>query len=566
MILRFTTASLLLILTTLVQAAPESIGKVILSFGQNMAVAADGSERELKRQSELYAEDLLKTGAKGRLQVRFSDGSRLSLKPGTEFKIEQYQFASENPEEGKALYKLLKGGMRTLSGQIGKSDPEAYQLDAVVATIGIRGTDFSITRRGDKLSGSVTDGRINVQPRQGDDRDIPAGRSFELLGAAGSIRVFDTPVSAQGSDESGDEETDETQNEEEEESTDADESQAEEEPSASDESSASEEPSISEQSSTSESGATAVTQLTAENTTLTTSVDSTTDSALVPTTDPVTGGTVSESTTAPNPTGTGTVAARGTVAGVAFFDKDSLLGLKANSGSLMPDGQTQLVLDNNSLTGIYFVETQTNGGDCNPCTFSAENASLKDNGSFATSDNANIYWGRWDGDFQLLENGVLQDTDQSFLFIYSDRLTPLSVLQNKTGTYTYSAVSGKGSVQTESGLYGSIDYFSTISVDWNNQKVTSASLDLNGFSDSRSYDLNSAEAMGIEELYNGKELNITGSCSGGGCIGSSELEGHMSVNFVGDSANSIISSFSASEKGVAGAVSDVGVTGTAVFQ
>ena len=147
---------LMVLLAPFPVVAADAVGKVILSIGQNQAVGPDGQVRKLARKAEVYADDLLTTGKKGRLQVRFTDGSRLSLRSDTEFKIAEYRFDAAEPTEGKAIYKLLKGGMRTLSGQIGKVDKEDYRLETTVATIGIRGTDFVIISKGAKVSGSVT--------------------------------------------------------------------------------------------------------------------------------------------------------------------------------------------------------------------------------------------------------------------------------------------------------------------------------------------------------------------------------------------------------------------------
>lgn len=133
-----------LLLSSGLLSAKEVVGTVILSVGQNIAVATDGSERLLKRQSEIYANDLLKTGEKGRLQLRFSDGSRLALKPASEFRIDEYRYDSKQPEEGKAIFQLLKGGMRTISGRIGTINRENYRLETTVATIGIRGTHYGV--------------------------------------------------------------------------------------------------------------------------------------------------------------------------------------------------------------------------------------------------------------------------------------------------------------------------------------------------------------------------------------------------------------------------------------
>ncbi len=39
---------------------------------------------------------------------------------------------------------LLKGGLRTIMGAIGKRKPDACQMRTTVATIGIRGTHFCV--------------------------------------------------------------------------------------------------------------------------------------------------------------------------------------------------------------------------------------------------------------------------------------------------------------------------------------------------------------------------------------------------------------------------------------
>eukprot|EP00764_Aduncisulcus_paluster_P014598 gnl/Carplike_NY0171/8733_a12136_139.p1 GENE.gnl/Carplike_NY0171/8733_a12136_139~~gnl/Carplike_NY0171/8733_a12136_139.p1 ORF type:complete len:233 (-),score=17.08 gnl/Carplike_NY0171/8733_a12136_139:69-767(-) len=196
----YVTAALFILFSSFASAAPQSVGTVILSFGQNTAESA-GVQRVLKRKVDVYADDLLKTGDTGRLQIRFTDGARLSLKPGTEFKIAEYQFDEANPEDGKAVYRLLKGGMRTLSGQIGKVDKEDYTLDAVVATIGIRGTDFTVDKQGDEVKGSVNNGAINVA-NKGGASDIAKGFSFQLVGAEGTINRFRTPATVNRSDAS----------------------------------------------------------------------------------------------------------------------------------------------------------------------------------------------------------------------------------------------------------------------------------------------------------------------------------------------------------------------------
>ncbi|MGR9099819.1 MAG: hypothetical protein ACU826_04555, partial [Gammaproteobacteria bacterium] len=71
------------------------------------------------------------------------DGALISLHPETAFFIDEYVF---RPNEGgnRAVMKLISGGLRTLTGAIGKTDHNEYRLSTPLQTIGIRGTDYEI--------------------------------------------------------------------------------------------------------------------------------------------------------------------------------------------------------------------------------------------------------------------------------------------------------------------------------------------------------------------------------------------------------------------------------------
>ncbi len=84
------------------------------------------------------------TGASGRTILRFDDGQAVVLNPNTEFKITNYRFDEANPKQDSAVFELLKGAMRSVSGLIGRRNAQAYVLRSSTATIGIRGTDFMV--------------------------------------------------------------------------------------------------------------------------------------------------------------------------------------------------------------------------------------------------------------------------------------------------------------------------------------------------------------------------------------------------------------------------------------
>jgi hypothetical protein len=94
--------------------------------------------------SQVMEGDVLATSKDGYAQIKMNDGTKMTLRPESNLKIEAYQFKKETPQADNAIYRLLKGGFRTVTGLIGKrGNQDAYKLHAASATIGIRGTDFT---------------------------------------------------------------------------------------------------------------------------------------------------------------------------------------------------------------------------------------------------------------------------------------------------------------------------------------------------------------------------------------------------------------------------------------
>jgi hypothetical protein len=104
---------------------------------------ADGSMRILSQKSEIRSGDTINTQKDSYAQIKFSDGGMITLKPNTSVKIEQFQFKQEEPEKDSFIFGLVKGGLRAVTGLVGKrGNQDAYSLGTVTATIGIRGTSY----------------------------------------------------------------------------------------------------------------------------------------------------------------------------------------------------------------------------------------------------------------------------------------------------------------------------------------------------------------------------------------------------------------------------------------
>ena len=117
----------------------EPVGKVVYTFGDVSAIAANGDIRQINKGDEVFSGDQLHTG-NGRVQVSFIDGAYISVQPNSDYKIENYQYAGKQDGSELAIYRLIKGGVRAVTGLIGKKNRDAYKVHTAVATIGIRGT------------------------------------------------------------------------------------------------------------------------------------------------------------------------------------------------------------------------------------------------------------------------------------------------------------------------------------------------------------------------------------------------------------------------------------------
>jgi hypothetical protein len=120
------------------------VAKVAFLNGQLIATDAADTQRQLAVGSPLYVGDSLRTGTESFAVIAFRDEGRVTMKEDTEFKIEQYRYSLDNPDENGAVYRLIKGGIRALTGLISKYNKDAYKVNTPTATIGIRGTGFDL--------------------------------------------------------------------------------------------------------------------------------------------------------------------------------------------------------------------------------------------------------------------------------------------------------------------------------------------------------------------------------------------------------------------------------------
>ncbi|MGQ0619410.1 MAG: FecR family protein [Panacagrimonas sp.] len=139
--LRQASAIAALLLITVIASNASAAGKVTLAIGA-AGVENTAGKRGLRRGDRIVEGDLLRVGANSLLQLQMDDGAMIALRSNTEFRVDTYRFAA-NGRPALTVMSLFKGGFRTVTGLIGRINRDEYQVATPVATIGIRGTDYS---------------------------------------------------------------------------------------------------------------------------------------------------------------------------------------------------------------------------------------------------------------------------------------------------------------------------------------------------------------------------------------------------------------------------------------
>lgn len=174
-------------------AQAEMAGRVLVAVGDVSATRADKTVA-LKSGDEVQSGDTLRVGEASNMQVRFTDEGIVALRPNTVFRIDDYKFAKQ-ADKDSSVFSLVKGGMRTITGLIGKLSRNNYAVKAPTATIGIRGTNFTIVvcsndcRNADGslapngTYGGVSDGRI-ASSNQAGEREFGKNEFFYVASSS----------------------------------------------------------------------------------------------------------------------------------------------------------------------------------------------------------------------------------------------------------------------------------------------------------------------------------------------------------------------------------------------
>lgn len=149
-------------------AHASEVATLINLVGKASAIRADGKVVPLKPKDAVLEGDTLVTEKGGFAMFRFIDGGEMILRPDTRLKVNEYKFKDASPQGDKADLRLVQGGLRRLTGAIGKrGDMDADKLVTATATAGIRGTIYDTIQCNNDCEGGLQNG-VYFRVREGE--------------------------------------------------------------------------------------------------------------------------------------------------------------------------------------------------------------------------------------------------------------------------------------------------------------------------------------------------------------------------------------------------------------
>ncbi len=121
--------------------ARAAAGRFQFVSGDVRVVNPAGVERPAKKGDAVEEGDTVATGGLASAQLLMSDNGLIALRPDSRLRVDSYVYPGKEDGSEKGFLSLLRGGFRTITGVIGRSNKQNYLVRTPTATIGIRGTD-----------------------------------------------------------------------------------------------------------------------------------------------------------------------------------------------------------------------------------------------------------------------------------------------------------------------------------------------------------------------------------------------------------------------------------------
>jgi hypothetical protein len=146
--------------TTATPAEPSSGSRVYLVSGNVFVTQGDNPTHKLANSEPIVSNTVINTGDGSTALLKFEDGETVTMQANSILNVREYLYDAKRIKHSSIVFSMLKGGMRFITGLIGKLNKQAFRLSTPNATIGIRGTEFMVAMADQSMYSQVLKGKI----------------------------------------------------------------------------------------------------------------------------------------------------------------------------------------------------------------------------------------------------------------------------------------------------------------------------------------------------------------------------------------------------------------------
>jgi hypothetical protein len=134
----------ILLLFIATSTSADTVGTITEQTGPVASITRNKVSITTSVSTPVEMEDAITT-ANVRMGITFKDDSRVQITEQSKLIIDSFVFDNTKQDAGKLGLKVAIGTARFASGQIAKHTPENLKVETPTATVGVRGTDFTLT-------------------------------------------------------------------------------------------------------------------------------------------------------------------------------------------------------------------------------------------------------------------------------------------------------------------------------------------------------------------------------------------------------------------------------------
>ena len=135
---------LLVCLVNISQKSDAAIGTVTETSNATPSIQRKKETLQGPKGTRVEMNDAVRT-TQGKVGITFEDDTKIQVNENSRLVIDDFVYDSNSKKSGKLSVNVAQGTVRYASGQIAKNNPQSVLVNTPVATIGVRGTDFSAT-------------------------------------------------------------------------------------------------------------------------------------------------------------------------------------------------------------------------------------------------------------------------------------------------------------------------------------------------------------------------------------------------------------------------------------